>query len=88
MKLKLQMRKLVQKHGRTATLEVLEEVAQEERATQLHDILGCSDCFVDPYLGHVTYCPQSVYNPYHPSHICQMGIPCDCRVVWADLDSL
>ena len=88
MKLKLQMRKMVQKHGRTAALEVLEEVAQEERVTQMHDVLGCGDCFFDPHSGHLTYCLKSVYNLYHPSHVCQMGVPCDCQVAWADVDSL
>ena len=87
MKLKLQMRKLVQRHGRTAALEVL-EVAQEERVNQMHDVLGCADCFFDPISGHVTYCLKRVYNLYHPSHVCQMGVPCDCRVAWVDVDSM
>ena len=88
MKLKLQMRKFVQKHGRTVALEVLEEVAQEERVNQMHDVLGCVDRLFDPHSGHVTYCLKSVYNPYHPSHVCQMGVPCDCWAAWADVDSM
>ena len=88
MKLKLQMRKLVQRHGRTAALEVLEEVAQEERVNQMHDVLCCASCFFDPISGHVTYCLKSVYNPYHPSHDYQMGVPCDCRAAWVDVDSM
>ena len=42
MKLKLQMRKLLKKHGRTLALEVLEEVAVEDKVK--HDVLGCRDC--------------------------------------------
>ena len=76
MKLKLQMRKLLKKHGRTLALEVLEEVAFEERVQ--HDVLGCRDCYVDPHNGHVVYCPLSIYNPSHPSHICLMGEMCSC----------
>ena len=54
----------------------------------MHDILGCTDCFFDPHSSHVTYCLKSVYNPYHPSHVCQIGVPCDCQAVWADIDSM
>ena len=45
MKLKLQMRKPLQKHGRTVAME---EVAMEERRTQMHDVFGSKDCFLDP----------------------------------------
>ena len=72
MKLKLQMRKLLKKHGRMLALEVLEEVAYKERVQ--HDVLGCRDCYVDPHNGHLVYCPLSVYNPLHPSHMCLMGL--------------
>lgn len=67
-------------------LTMLEEVAQEEAATQMHDVLGCRECFFDPHSGHVTYCLKSVYNPYHPSHVCQMGVPCDCQEGWVNSD--
>ena len=63
MKLKVQLRKLLKKHGRTLT----KEVAKEERV--MHDVFGCADCFVDPYSEHVSYCPLSIYNPFHPFHI-------------------
>ena len=88
MKLKFQMRKLLQKHGRIVVMEVLEEVAMEERVNQMHGIFGCRDCFLDPHNGHMTYCPKSMYNPFHPSHICQMGVPCNCQVAWADIEYL
>ena len=39
MKLKLRMRKLIQKHGKTVALEVLEEVAQEERVVRVEACL-------------------------------------------------
>ena len=65
-------------------MEVLEEVAMEERVTQMHDVFGCRECFVDPYSSHVTYCLKSVHNPYHPSHI----FPCDFQVAWADIEYL
>ena len=57
-------------------MEVLEEVALEERIQ--HNVLGCSDCYVDPHNSHMTYCPLSVYNPFHPSHMCLAGAPCSC----------
>ena len=76
MKLKLQLCKILKKHGRMLVNEVLEEVAQEERI--FNDVFGCSDCFVDPHNGHVYYCPLSVYNPFHPSHMYLGGIPCSC----------
>ena len=82
MKLKLQLWKILKKHGRTLAWEVLEEVAMEERVQ--HDVLGCSDCFVDPHNSHVSYCPLSVYNPYHISHICLAGVPCSCDKYLAD----
>ena len=41
-------------------------------------VFGCPDCYVDPHNGHVSYCPLSVYNPFHPSHICLIGVPCSC----------
>ena len=85
MKLKLQMRKPLQKHGRTVAME---EVAMEERRTQMHDVFGSKDCFLDPHSSHVTYCLKSVYNLYHPSHVCQMGVPCDCQVTLADVEYL
>ena len=82
MKLKIQMRKLLRKNGRTLVKEMLEEVAKEERV--FHDVFGCPDCYVDPHNGHVSYCPLSVYNPFHPSHICLMGVPCSCDLYLAD----
>ena len=45
MKLKVQMRKMLKKNGRTLVREMMEEVAQEERV--MHDVFGCADCFVD-----------------------------------------
>ena len=44
----------------------------------MHDVFGCADCFVDPHNRHVSYCPLSMYNPFHPSHICLGGVPCSC----------
>ena len=85
MRLKVQLRKLLKKHGRMLTHVVLEEVAVEERVH--HDVFGCSDCFVDPHSGHVSYCPLSVYNPFHPSHICLGGVPCSWDSYLADYDS-
>ena len=82
MKLKIQMRKLLRKNGRTLVKEMLEEVAKEERV--FHDVFGCPDCYVDPHSGHVSYCPLSVYNPFHPSHICLIGVPCSCDLYLAD----
>ena len=67
---------------------ILEEVVLEERVNHLHDVLGCRDCFVGLHSGHMTYCPQSVYNSFHPSHVCQMGVPCACRSSWADVEYL
>ena len=61
MKLKTQMRKLLKKNGRTLVREMMEEVAREERV--MHDVFGCTDCYIDPHSGHVLYCPLSVYNP-------------------------
>ena len=86
MKLKVQMRKLLKKNGRTLVREVLEEVAREEWV--MHDMFGRADCFVDPHNGHVSYCPLSVYNPFHSSHICLGGVPCLCDSYLADHDSL
>ena len=71
MKLKIQMRKLLKKNGRTLVKEMMEGVSKEERV--FHDVFGCLDCYVDPHNGHVSYCPLSVYNPFHPSHICLGG---------------
>ena len=85
MKLKVQLHKILKKHGRTLAKELLEEVAKEE--TVMHDVFRCSDCFVDPHSGHVSYCPLSVYNPFHPSHICLGGVPCSCNSYSADYDS-
>ena len=82
MKLKIQMRKLLKKHGRTLLKEVLKEVAQEEKVQ--HDVLGCSDCYIDPHNGHMSYCPLSVYNPFHPSHMCLIGVQCPCDRYLAD----
>ena len=82
MALKLKMRKLLKKHGRTLLKEVLREVAHEEKIQ--HDVLGCSDCYVDPHNGHMSYCPLSVYNPLHPSHMCLIGVPCPCDRYLAD----
>ena len=65
--------------------EVLEEVAKEERVH--HDVLGCEDCYVDPHNGHISYCLLSVYNPFHPSHICLAGSPCSCDQYLVDYDS-
>ena len=76
MKLKLQMRKLLKKHGRMLVKEVLEEVAVEERI--FHDVLGCGDCYIDPHSRHILYCPLSMYNPFHPSHMCLGGVLCSC----------
>ena len=63
--------------------EVLKEVSYKERVQ--HDVLGCSDCYVDPH-GHMTYCPLSVYNPFHPSHMCLAGAPCACNRYLADYE--
>ena len=52
MKLKVQMRKLLKKNGRTLVKEMMEEVAREERV--FHDVFGCSDCYIDPHNGHVS----------------------------------
>ena len=82
MKLKFQMQKLLKKHGRTLVKDMLGEVAAEERT--FHDVLGCGDCYIDPYSGHVSYCPLSVSNPFHPSHICLGGVPCSCDSYLAD----
>ena len=79
MELKLQMRKMLRKHGSTSALVVLEEVAFEERVH--HDMLGCRNCYIDPHNGHIVYCPLSVYNLTHPSHICLMGVLCSCDEV-------
>ena len=65
--------------------EMMEEVAREERV--MHDVFGCADCFVDPHNGHISYCPLSVYNPFHPSHICLGGVPCSCDLYLANQDS-
>ena len=85
MKLKIQMRKLLKKNGRTLVKEMMEEVAREERT--FHDVFGCRECYIDPHSGHVSYCPQSVYNPFHPSHICLGGVPCSCDLYLGDCDS-
>ena len=82
MKLKLQLWKILKKNGRTLAQEVLEEVAIEERVQP--DVLGCEDCFVDPHNSHVSYCPLSVYNPYHISHVCLAGAPSACDKYWVD----
>ena len=86
MKLKIQMRKLLKKNRRTLVKEMMEEVAREERI--FHDVFRCPDCYVDPHNGHVSYCPLSVYNPFHSSHICLGGVPCSCDMYLADCDSL
>ena len=85
MKLKLQLCKILKKHGRMLAKKVLEEVAQEERV--FHDVFGCEDCFVDPHSGHASYCPLSIYNPFHPSHLCLGGVPCSCDSYLADYES-
>ena len=85
MKLKIQMRKLLKKNGRMLVREMMEEVAWEERV--MHDVFGCADCFVDPHNRHVSYCPLSIYNPFHPSHICLGGVPCSCESYSVDCDS-
>ena len=85
MKLKIQMRKLLKKNGRTLVKEMLEEVAKEEQV--FHDVFWCHDFYVDPHSGHASYCPLSVYNPLHPSHICLGGVPCSCDLYLADCDS-
>ena len=66
--------------------EVLREVAHEERIQ--HDVLGCSDCFVDPHNGHMSYCPLSVYNLFHPSHMCLAGAPCQEHGIFQTLSLL
>ena len=85
MKLKVQMRKLLKKNERTLVREMMEEVVREERL--MHDIFGCADCYIDPHSGHVSYCPLSVYNPLHPSHLCLGGVPCPCDLYLVDNDS-
>ena len=84
MALKLKMRKMVKKHGMTLVKVVPKEVSHEEKVQ--HDVLGCSDCYVDPHNGHMTYCPLSVYNPFHPSHMCLAGAPCSFDRYLADLE--
>ena len=81
MALKLKMRKLLKKHGRMLVKEVLKEVAYEKVQ---HDVLGSSDCYVDPHNSHMSYCPLSVYNPFHPSHMWLAGAPCSCDRYLAD----
>jgi hypothetical protein len=73
------MKKMVRKYGRTLVKETLEEVAAEERVKYMHDVLGCKECYTDPYSGHMSYCPRSVYNPFHPSHVCLLGDECLCH---------
>ena len=85
MKLKLQLHKILKKHGRTLAKEVLEEVAVEEWI--FHDVLGCAECYIDLHSGHVSYCSLSVYNPSHPSHMCLGGVPCSCDGYLADRES-
>ena len=85
MKLKLQLWKILRKHGRTLAKEVLEEVALEERVQ--HDVSGCRDCYLDLHNGHISYCLLSMYNPFHPSHVCLVGLPCSCDEYLADCDS-
>ena len=77
--------KLLKKHGRMLALE---EVVNEERVSQMHDVFGCRDCFLDPHSGHVTYCPKSMYNLYHPSHKCLVGVPCSCQLDLYDIEYL
>ena len=60
MKLKVQMRKLLKKNGRTLVRDMMEEVAREEQV--MHDVFGCADCYVDPHNGHVSYCLLSVQS--------------------------
>ena len=62
--------------------EILKEVSYEERVQ--HDLLGCSDCYVNPHNGHMLYCFLSVYNPFHPSHMSLAGAPCACDHYLAD----
>ena len=85
MKLKVQMRKVLKKHGRMLVRDMMEGVAREERV--MHDVFGCTECFVDPHNGHISYCPLNVYNPFHPSHLCLGGVPCSCDSYSADCDS-
>ena len=66
-------------------MEVLEEVALEDQVQ--HDMLGCSDCDVDHNNSHVSYCPLSVYNPFHPSCVCLAGESCSCDNYLVDCDS-
>ena len=68
MALKLRVRKMVKKHGRTLVKEIMREVSYKEKVQ--HDVLGCSECYVEPHNSHMTYSPLSMYNPFHPSYMC------------------
>ena len=66
--------------------EVLEEVVLEEQIQ--HNVLGCPDCYVDPHNRHISYCLLSIYNPFHPPHMCLAGAPCSCDSYFTDYDSV
>ena len=59
---------MVKKHGRTLVKEIMREVSYKEKVQ--HDVLGFSECYVEPHNGHMTYSPLSVYNPFHSSYMC------------------
>ena len=62
---------------------MMEEVAKEEQV--MHDVFGCADCYIDPHNSHVSYCLLSVYNPFHPSHICLVMYMVIFRTIFFEL---
>jgi hypothetical protein len=80
MRLKLEVVSLQDKYGFELVSEGLADVRQEMYAGCQHDILGCWDCWQDPVTRKYSYCPQSVYNPFHFTHHCPYDQECACNV--------
>jgi hypothetical protein len=80
MRLKLEVANLQDKYGFDLVREGLDSVRRDMFDGLEHDVLGCWDCWVDPVSRDYTYCPQSVYNPFHFAHHCPIDQDCVCKV--------
>jgi hypothetical protein len=79
--LKLEVASLQEKYGFDLVREGLDSVRRDMFDGLEHDVLGCRDCWVDPVSRDYTYCPQSVYNPFHFAHCCPIDQDCVLRLI-------
>ena len=49
-----------------------------ELPSDIHNVLGCLLCHVGED-GTWVYCPQSLFHPFHLSHLCPPSQGCYCK---------